>query len=72
MSEHQGAGFVIKATPNAVALPPRWLMPVPDNATNFGTRDKAKVFATHGEASTEAHRWKGLLATTYSFFVEPA
>jgi hypothetical protein len=63
--------FVIKATPNGVGLSPRWLMPVPDNVSNFGTRDKAKMFTTHAEACVEASRWERMLVPAYSFSVEP-
>jgi hypothetical protein len=65
-------GFVVKATPRGVRLPPRWLMPSPSSESNFGPRDKAKIFRTHDEASAEAWRWETMLSPTSSITADPA
>ncbi len=65
-------GFVVKATPRGVRLPPRWLMPAPSNTSNFGPRANAKIFATHDEASAEAWRWETMLSPTFLVATGPA
>jgi hypothetical protein len=65
-------GFVVKATPIGVASYPRWLMTVPSSTSNFGPRDKAKIFWTHDEASAEAWRWETMLKPTFSVTADPA
>jgi hypothetical protein len=66
------AGFVVKATPCGGRLAPRWLMPAPSIASNFGPRNKAKIFTTYFEASAEAWRWDTMLSPAFSVIADPA
>jgi hypothetical protein len=66
-------GFVIKAVPRVLSSGPQWLsVPTDDSAFEFfGPREKAWVFLTQEEATTEAKRWLALLEPALSIVVEP-